>query len=135
MVNEKGEANTVVQPDISVICDVTKIDENGCNGSPDLIIEIVSKASVQRDLHEKYDLYEKCGVLEYWVVNPNDKSLNIFLLDRNGKYVPLKPLTYGDFVDSKVLADLKLDLNEVFQDLVKEPEEGYLLEGEKRLSS
>ena len=133
MTNKKGEPNTVVQPDISVICDETKIDQNGCNGAPDLIIEIVSKSSVTRDLHEKYDLYEQCGVKEYWTVNANDKSLNIFLLDENGKYLASKPLTYGDIVESKVLPGLALDLNEVFQDIVKEPEEGYLPEGVKRL--
>lgn len=131
--NKKGEPNTVVQPDLCIICDQRKITEKGCDGSPDLIIEIVSKGSVTRDLHEKYDLYEQCGVKEYWIVNPNDKSLSIFLLDEKGKYLVSKPLTYGDIVESDVLPGLALDLNEIFQDLVKEPEEGYLPEGVERL--
>jgi len=131
--NEKGEANTVVQPDISVICDETKIDQDGCNGAPDLIVEIVSKSSVQRDLHEKFDIYEQCGVKEYWIIHPNDKSLSIFLLDEKGEYIPSKPLTYGDIAKSRVLAGLKVDLNEVFQDVVQEPEEGYLPEGVRRI--
>ncbi len=131
--NEKGEPDTVVQPDISVICNETKIDQDGCNGAPDLIVEIVSKSSVKRDLHEKFDLYEQCGVKEYWIVHPNDKSLSIFLLNEEGKYVTSRPLTYGDKVASKVLAGLEIDLNEVFQDVVKEPEEGYLPEGARRL--
>ena len=131
--NEKGEPDTVVQPDISVICDETKIDQDGCNGAPDLIVEIVSKSSVQRDLHEKFDIYEQCGVKEYWIIHPNDKSLSIFLLNEKGEYIPSKPLTYGDIAKSKVLAGLKVDLNEVFLDVVQEPEEGYLPEGVRRI--
>jgi Uma2 family endonuclease len=131
--NKKGEPDTVVQPDICVICDLAKIDEDGCNGAPDLIIEIVSKYSVTRDLHEKYDLYEKCGVQEYWILHPNDKTLTIFFLNKQGKYVPSKPLTYGDTPKSHVLPGLSIDLNEVFEDVVKEPEEGYLPEGYVRL--
>lgn len=131
--NKKGESNTVIQPDICVVCDLDKINEKGCNGSPDLIVEIVSKSSVTRDLHEKYNLYEKSGVQEYWIVHPNDKTLSVFLLDDNGKYIPTKPLTYGDVVGSSVLKGFELDLNDIFQDVVKEPEEGYLPEGVRRL--
>jgi Uma2 family endonuclease len=116
-----------------VVCDLDKINEKGCNGSPDLIVEIVSKSSVTRDLHEKYNLYEKSGVKEYWIVHPNDKTLSVFLLDDNGKYIPTKPLTYGDVVGSSVLKGFELDLNDIFQDVVKEPEEGYLPEGVRRL--
>lgn len=131
--NKKGESNTVIQPDICIVCDHKKIIDKGCNGAPDLIVEIVSKTSVTRDLHEKYNLYEQCGVKEYWIVHPNDKSLSIFFLDKKGKYVVSKPLTYGDLVESQVLPGLKLDLNEIFQDVVKEPEEGYLPVGVRRL--
>jgi Uma2 family endonuclease len=131
--NQRGEPDTVVQPDICVICDPAKIDRDGCNGTPDLIVEIVSDSSVKRDLHEKYDLYEQCGVTEYWIVHPNDKTISVFLLNEHGKYVVSKPLTYGDVVHSTVLPGLQLDLNEVFQNVVQEPEEGYLPEGYVRL--
>lgn len=131
--NKEGEPNTVVQPDICVICSPEKIDRKGCNGAPDLIIEIVSDNSVKRDLHEKYDLYEITGVQEYWIIHPNDKSLSIFILNKEGKYVPSKPLTYDDLATSTILSGLTIDLNEVFQDVVKEPEEGYLPEGVERL--
>ena len=124
--NKTGEPNTVVQPDICVVCDYAKITEKGCDGSPDLIVEIVSKSSVTRDLHEKYNLYELSGVKEYWVVHPNDKTLSIFRLGEDKKYVPAKPLTYGDMAESQVVPGLTIDLNEVFQDVVNEPEEGYL---------
>lgn len=116
---------TVVQPDICVICDLNKIDEKGCRGAPDLIVEIVSKNSVQKDLHEKFELYESTGVKEYWIVHPNDKSLTIFFLDDKGKYIASKPLTIGDVTNSKVLNDLHLNLDEIFEDIMKEPMEEY----------
>lgn len=122
--NKNGETNTVVQPDLCVICNPKIIDEKGCNGVPDLIIEIISKGSVERDLHEKYNLYEECGVKEYWIIHPNDKTLVIHtLVDR--KYVPSKMLTKGDFATSTVLEGLKVDLTAVFEDVVYEPEEEY----------
>jgi Uma2 family endonuclease len=120
--------NNVVQPDITVICDSSKITKEGCVGAPDLVVEVVSKSSVKRDLHEKYDLYEMAGVKEYWLVNPNDKSLIIFVLDENGKYLPSKPLTSGDIATSKVLNGFSVDLEEVFVNVVEEPEEGYYAE-------
>jgi Uma2 family endonuclease len=131
--NDKGEPDTVVQPDISVICDTSKIDQDGCNGAPDLIVEIISKSSVTRDLREKFTLYEQCGVREYWIVHPNDKSLSIFILNEKEEYVTSRPLTYGDNVASTVLHGVEIDLHEAFQDVVKEPEEGYLPEGYRRL--
>lgn len=130
--NEKGEPNTVVQPDLCVICNSEKITEKGCNGAPDLIVEILSKSSVMRDLHYKYELYERCGVREYWIISPNDKSMSIFYLE-HGKYITSRPMTYGDQPESRVLQGLQIDLNEVFQDVVQEPEEGYLPEGVERL--
>ena len=121
----KGNDNTVVQPDICVICDPSKLDSKGCKGAPDLIVEIVSTSSVKKDLHEKYSVYEQCGVKEYWIVQPGDKTLSIFLLDENGKYTASRPLTYGDIAESKLLPGFSLDLDEVFRDLIEEPYEGY----------
>jgi Uma2 family endonuclease len=120
-----GLANTVVQPDISVVCDLTKITDKGCNGAPDLVVEVVSKSSVARDLHEKYRLYEKAAIAEYWIVQPEDRTLVIFLLDAQGKYQPSKPLTKGDVAKCSVLPGLEIDLNELFVDLVEEPETDY----------
>jgi Uma2 family endonuclease len=117
--------NNVVQPDVTVICNPAIITDKGCDGVPDLVVEIVSKSSVTRDLHEKYKLYELCGVREYWVVHPQDKTLIIFILSSAGVYQPSKPLTKGDIATSSILPGLEIDLNELFIDLVEEPEEGY----------
>ncbi len=118
-------ANTVVQPDVTVVCDSSKVTERGCEGAPDLVVEVISKSSVTRDLHEKYSIYEQVGVREYWVVYPTEKTLIVFHLNDMGKYQPTKPLTQGDVVQSKVLKGFSLDLNELFEDIVKEPEEEY----------
>lgn len=116
--------NNVVQPDVTVICNPAIITEKGCDGVPDLVVEIVSKSSVTRDLHEKYKLYELAGIREYWVVHPHDKTLIIFILEE-GRYKPAKPLTKGDVAASTILPGLAVDLDELFMDIVEEPEEGY----------
>jgi len=120
-----GISNTVLQPDITVICDSAKISHQGCQGVPDLVVEIISKSSVKKDLHEKYTVYEHAGVKEYWIVNPNDRSLIIFILNVTGKYQPSKPLTRGDKAHSTVLPGFELDLDELFIDVVEEPETVY----------
>jgi Uma2 family endonuclease len=84
--DKNGQIRTVVQPDICIICEPSKIDELGCLGAPDFIVEILSPSTEKKDLREKYDLYEESGVKEYWVVNPDAKSVQIFLLNSNGKY-------------------------------------------------
>ncbi|MEO5600346.1 MAG: Uma2 family endonuclease [Cyclobacteriaceae bacterium] len=120
-----GIVDTVVHPDITVICDQSKITERGCSGAPDLVIEVVSKSSIRKDLHEKYFLYEQCGIKEYWIVHPGERSLIIFTLNNEGVYQASKPLTRGDKVVSNVIGGLELQLDEIFSDTVEEPEEGY----------
>lgn len=79
------EIDTVVQPDISVICDKSKLDEQGCRGAPDWIVEVLSPATIGRDQIVKRALYEKAGVREYWIVHPADRVVTIYLLE-NGVY-------------------------------------------------
>lgn len=122
---EKEEQTvTIVQPDISVICDPDKIDEKGCKGAPDLIVEVLSPNSVSKDLHEKYEVYEKSGVREYWVVHPIEKTVIVFI-NKDGKFLPAKPLTIGDQVISTVLPGFALTLDEVFTDSFLESESEY----------
>jgi len=77
---------TVIQPDICVVCDSSKLDEGGCLGAPDLVIEILSLSSQKYDLNEKFNIYEAGGVKEYWVVSPKERGINVFVLQENGKY-------------------------------------------------
>ena len=69
-IQSNDKIDTVVQPDICVICDLEKLDNQGCNGAPDWVIEILSKATSKKDLNEKFDLYQNAGVKEYWIVHP-----------------------------------------------------------------
>ena len=83
---EDGQINNVVQPDICVVCDPSKIDKRGCLGAPDLVIEIQSLSTARYDLTEKFNLYEASGVREYWVVFPYEEGIIVFLLQPDGKY-------------------------------------------------
>ena len=105
--------DTVVQPDIVVVCDEKKLDDYGCVGAPDIVIEIVSQNSVVRDKREKFILYEKVGVKEYWIVYPDLKIIETYRLE-NGFYG--KPVVYceDDKIEVKLLGDLIIEVNEIF---------------------
>ncbi len=106
---------TVVQPDICVICDLSKLDDAGCKGAPDLIVEILSPSTASKDLNEKYRLYEEFGVQEYWVVYPGENVLEIYDLT-DGLYVLRGKFLREDVVTSKVLKGLEIKLDEVFEE-------------------
>jgi Uma2 family endonuclease len=106
---------TVLQPDLFVVCDLSKLDERGCLGAPDLIIEIVSPKNPKRDLKDKFDIYQQHGVREYWIVNPNDENVNVFVLDEKGKYQLVGMYAEDDKIPVNIFnGDLKVDLTEVF---------------------
>ena len=108
------ETYTVVQPDICVICDSEKLDDAGCKGAPDLIVEILSPSTSKKDLNDKFYLYEEFGVKEYWIVYPGDKVLEIFYFEKR-KYSRSKKYLPGDLVISEVLSGLTLNVNDVFE--------------------
>ncbi len=108
------ETYTVVQPDICVVCDPEKLDDAGCKGAPDLIVEILSPSSSDKDLKDKFRLYEEYGVKEYWVVYPSVHVLEIFYLENN-KYLRSKKYLPGDLVTSEVLSGLNLNVIDVFE--------------------
>ena len=83
---EDDKIYNVVQPDICVICDLSKLDDKGCIGAPDLIVEVLSPSTLKNDWVYKFNLYEIAGVKEYWIVDPKEKTVNVFLLQPNGKY-------------------------------------------------
>lgn len=107
------EIDTVVQPDICIVCDLDKLDEHGCNGAPDLIVEILSSATMKKDLQDKFDLYEKNGVKEYWIIHVDEKIVELFYLDR-GKYQLSRMFTHQDQLNSVFFKELEIDLMEVF---------------------
>lgn len=107
------DIHTVVQPDICVICDLSKLDEAGCIGAPDLIIEILSKGNNQKELKHKYEVYEESGVKEYWIIHPEEQSILIYTLI-DGEYKPSRLLTHGDVAHSNVLSGFQFNLTELF---------------------
>lgn len=107
------QTDTVVQPDISIICNMKRISEKGCTGPPDVIIEIVSPSSASRDLIIKRDLYEKKCVNEYWIIHPGDKIVWKYLL-KNGSYGKPFVFDYTGTPSFERLPGLKLDLKKVF---------------------
>ncbi len=108
------EIMTVVQPDIVVVCDMDKLDERGCLGAPDFIIEIVSPATAAKDQIEKTALYEKSGVREYWIVHPNDRVVTVRVLRRDGKYETPKFYHFKGKIESTALAGLTINFDVVF---------------------
>lgn len=105
---------TVVQPDLCVICDKAKIDEKGCLGAPNLIVEILSKGNSKKELSVKFDLYEENGVQEYWIVNPDDKSVLIYVL-KDGKYVGSRPFILETEIQSPTFPELKFEVDKIFE--------------------
>jgi Uma2 family endonuclease len=113
--NTDPEIITVVQPDVCVVCDPKKIDELGCVGAPDWIIEVLSPRTSAKDLNEKFDVYEEAGVGEYWVVHPEEQTVLVYIRDASGKYQgKLKPYTRQDKLQPVTLPELIIDLEEVF---------------------
>jgi Uma2 family endonuclease len=114
------DITTVVQPDVCVVCDPSKIDERGCLGAPDWIIEVLSPRTSAKDLSIKFEVYEEAGVGEYWVVHPTEQTLIVYKLNESGKYEgALKPYIRTDQVRPITLPDLTIHLEEIF------PEELY----------
>lgn len=107
---------TVVQPDIVVVCDRSKLDDKGCKGAPDLVIEILSPSTGGKDLTIKYDLYERHGVKEYWIIHPAEQTLLVCKLAENRKYGVPDRYAGTDKVAVPLLGDLAIDLSDVFSE-------------------
>lgn len=105
---------TVVQPDICVICNPEILDEKGCNGAPDLIVEILSPSTSEKDTTIKFDLYEEVGVIEYWIVYPDYNLVEVFVLDDKGKYRHIRKYAAKQKVPVNILEGLEIDLEKVF---------------------
>lgn len=113
---EDNDITTVVQPDVCVVCDLSKLDERGCVGAPDIVVEILSPSNNRKELKYKYEVYEEAGVKEYWVIIPTEPAVIINTLT-NGKYIPSRMLIAGDIAASAVLPGLAIDVEELFKDI------------------
>ena len=116
-----GIENTVVQPDVCVICDGSKIQERGCFGAPDLIVEILSPSSFKRDLNDKLRLYEHHQVKEYWTIDLSRKLVLVHCLGPHGTFLPPLLSVDDEVLSSQLFPGITLDLFTAFNPDVEEP--------------
>jgi len=120
--DERGDqkVKTVVQPDISIVCDLNKVlDQRSCLGAPDIVIEILSPGNNAKEIKVKYDLYEEFGVKEYWVVYPGEQSLLRYVMNEDRKFIAGgRALTVGDKLRTPILPGFELALDDVFRNLI-----------------
>ena len=109
-----NEITTVVQPDICVICDESKIDERGCCGAPDLVVEILSPGNSSHEVKTKFELYEEAGVKEYWLVNPVEENLVDFILNEEGRFDGIKMYASGDKLSSSAVNGFQIEVSDIF---------------------
>ena len=117
---EEGDSSrnvsTVLQPDLLVVCDPKKVDERGVRGAPDLVIEILSKTTRRLDLLSKYNIYQRAGVREYWIVDPDTQTVTVHTLE-DGKYRSPAVVYRSDAsVPVGVLEGFQVDLKTVFEE-------------------
>ena len=113
---QNKEVSTVVQPDLCVICDPAKLDDRGCLGAPDLIVEILSPGNSRTEMKDKFEIYQEAGVLEYWIVLPTEKTIQVWKLTPEGYYIGLPPKVEGDILTTPIIANLEIDVMDVFVD-------------------
>jgi Uma2 family endonuclease len=111
-----AQVTTVLQPDVCVICDPAKIDARGAVGAPDIVVEILSPGNNNKELQNKYEVYEEAGVQEYWIIHPSERTFLKYTLI-NGTYMASRLLTGGDNVTTPILPGFVLDLEELFRDI------------------
>ena len=105
---------TVLQPDICVVCDASKLDFRGCIGAPDIVVEILSPGNNKKELFNKYKVYEEFGVQEYWIIAPAEQTFLKYTLNEDGSYQPSRLMTTGDKITTEILPGFELCLDEVF---------------------
>lgn len=107
------DVDTMVEPDITVVCDPSKLDDIGCKGAPDLVMEILSPSTQRHDKLTKFNLYQQAGVREYWIVDPASKSVQVFVLE-DAHYAAKDFGAAGDKLNVNIFEDCVIDLSQVF---------------------
>jgi Uma2 family endonuclease len=105
---------TVVQPDICIICDEDKLDDSGCQGAPDLVIEILSPGNSKKEMRIKKSLYEENQIREYWIVDPERETVHQFVLNEKDLYDPPMIYVSEEIVECAIFPELQVPLDEIF---------------------
>lgn len=95
-----------LEPDISVICDLSKLDEKGCHGAPDWVIEIVSPTSRSRDYYHKLIKYGDAGVREYWIVDPGTGMTTVYAFEKE----TVEQYTFGQDIPAGIFQDFNINI-------------------------
>jgi len=103
--------STVIQPDVLVVCDKSKLDGKRCNGAPDMVVEVLSPSTSSRDRLLKFNRYLEAGVREYWIVDTDDKNISVHIL-KNGEYTT-KVYGINEDVPVHVLEGCLINLGEL----------------------
>ena len=104
------KSQNVFQPDVFVVCDKDKMSQRGIEGAPDFIAEVVSPSSVTHDYHEKCKLYLKHGVREYWIVNPLNRSVLVYI---NGGELKMYSYAFCDKIPVGIFENFEIDFSEL----------------------
>lgn len=110
-----GKIMTVVQPDLTVVCDPEKLDDRGCIGAPDLVVEILYPSNNSIDLSDKFEIYQAAGIKEYWMVYTDYEYVIIYNLHK-GAYIGSRPYTTSEIITSKVLKGLEIKVSDIFKE-------------------
>jgi len=108
------KTHNIVEPDLFVVCDKSKLRSFGCVGAPDFIIEILSPSTSKKDIRFKRELYEEYGVKEYWMIQVTDRLVIVNRLE-DGKYVTQRPYTVGNILSPQQFPELRIDLEKLFK--------------------
>lgn len=108
------DVSTVVQPDLMVVCDHSKVDRHGVHGAPDLVVEVLSESTRRIDRLTKFNLYQRAGVREYWIVDPDAHTVAVHLL-QDGQYGSPDFYSANTIIPISILDDCMVDLARVFR--------------------
>jgi len=108
--------DTVVEPDISVVCDRGKLDKHGCKGAPDMVIEVLSPSTQRQDQLVKLNLYQRAGVQEYWIVDPENQTVRVLLQNGDGILRTHEVYRREDVAKVNVLDGCFIELSKVFSE-------------------
>jgi Uma2 family endonuclease len=112
---EDDSDNTVVQPDLVVVCDPEKLGKESCQGAPDLVIEILSPSNTAIEMHRKLNLYLDAGVREYWVIDPEEKLVEVYNL-KDERY-EMRILRIDDTLQSTIFSDFAIPMKTIFPNM------------------
>ena len=117
----EDEIDTVVQPDLMIVCDKSKIQRNGIKGAPDVVFEILSPSTARRDLDDKFRLYERAGVKEYVIVDPRNRVIHAHCRDDKGRFSFRKIYGADDVLEFGLFPELNIPLSSIWGDILELP--------------